>query len=283
MKLSALVDDRYLPHARRTLKPRTVAEYDRLLRVLILPVLGTRQIEKLSLEDVEELHSKRSNTPVQANRALAVLSAVLQYAAGRHLIPANPCRGAHRNREQAKERFLTADEGARLLAVLETGTDPCTILVQLLLLTGARPGELLSARWEWLQGSVLRLPDAKTGARPVYLSPAALRAVARLSASLSGPIFPPLDLRRGWARISAAAGISGVRLYDLRHTFASAALGAGVSLDIVGRLLGHRKAQTTLRYAHLAPEAALDAATRATERLGNYNRRPSEQPKAEIT
>ena len=270
MNIANLIE-RWRAHAQRRLKSRTLAEYDRLISRLILPALGEHQGERLTLEEVEKWHIGIPGA-VQANRALAVLSAILGHAAQRGLIPANPCRGSHRNRERNRERFLTPAESTRLCQLLDSSISPCTRLVHLLLLTGARPGELLTARWEWVQGSVLRLPDAKTGARNIYLSPAALRVMAAHPgepAPQNGPIFPAgLDIRRAWARIARAAGLEGVRLYDLRHTFASAALGAGVSLDVVGRLLGHRKAQTTLRYAHLAPDVALDAAARAAARMG---------------
>jgi len=100
------------------------------------------------------------------------------------------------------------------------------------------------------------------------LPPAACAILDDLTV-VNGRYFPAgMDLRRAWVRILRAAGVPVARMYDLRHTFASSALAAGVGLDIVGRLLGHRKAQTTLRYAHLAPDTGLAGALAATQRMG---------------
>lgn len=268
MNLRELVDERYLPHARRTLKPRTVAEYERLFLRTILPALGDRALGRLTLDAIEKWHAGM-DAPIEANRALAALSAALTYAVDRRLLAANPARGVHRNRESAKERFLTPDECARLLAAARAWKDPRARFVELLLLTGARPGELADAVAAWRDGAALRIPDGKTGARTIFLSAAACAVLSALPARADGRLFPPdMDVRRAWERLASDAELTGVRLYDLRHTFASSALAAGVPLDVIGRLLGHRKLQTTLRYSHLAADTALEGVARAAERMG---------------
>ncbi len=269
MNLSLFIQDFYLPAARRSLKPRSLVETVRLINRHIRPLLGDTPVKLIGPADVEKLHRRLEDTPVQANRAHAALSAIMTTAMRNQLIASNPCTGTRLNRETPKERFLSKAETDALCRVLITSGDIRAKFVYLLLLTGARPGELRDARREWVQGSVLRLPDAKRGPRPIYLSPPALSLILWLPARSDGRLFPErMGMQRGWDKFSEAAGFKGVRLYDLRHTFASAALGAGVGLDVVGRLLGHRKAQTTLRYAHLAPEVALDAAAKVAAQFG---------------
>src|SRR6185312_8944359 len=122
-------------------------------------------------------------------------------------------------------------------------------------------GEIWEARWDWLDGNVLRLPDSKTGAKPVYLPPEAMDvidALPRTSGTITG-IGPPYKL---WYKVRKAAGCPDLRLHDLRHSFASAGLAQGLSLAQIGELLGHASTQTTMRYAHLVEDAAHAAAAK---------------------
>jgi integrase len=268
MNLVHLFSTRYLPHARRTLKPRTVAEYERLAERVILPALGALALEAITLERVEEWHV---GTPgkVQANRALAVLSAALTYAADRGLLAANPCRGAARNRERGREFFYLPEQTRAILGAAAAWPDIRGRYVALTLLTGCRPDELLECTPAWRTAGAVRLPDAKTGARTLFLSPAAEAILDALAPGAGGRYFPAgMDLRRAWAGIAKAASVPPARRYDLRHTFASAALASGTGLDVVGLMLGHRKRETTLRYAHLAPDIGVNAAAAAAARMG---------------
>lgn len=152
--------------------------------------------------------------------------------------------------------------------------------MKLLLLTGARLNEVLTAKWSWVDWTrnVIDLPDSKTGQKPVYLSAAAVTVLklqqqnapeksVSTAIELSEFIFPGrsagkhmVNLRKPWLRVCERARIEGVRLHDLRHTAASIAVGEGASLPVIGRLLGHSQAQTTLRYAHVDADPALAVA-----------------------
>lgn len=217
------------------------------------------------MEDVETLHIT-VKAPVQANRALAVFSALLAYAVDRRLLPVNVARGIHRNREKGKEFFYNPTQCKAIVdTALKMGTMEAKYIA-LCLLTGCRPGELLESDASWRYGSVLRTPDGKTGSRTIYLSPAACAILDDLHADVR--YFPAgMSLRRTWERVCREAGVPRARLYDLRHTFASAALAAGESVAVIGQMLGHKKYQTTLRYAHLAPDVGLNAAAAAAERM----------------
>ncbi len=133
-------------------------------------------------------------------------------------------------------------------------------------------------RWEHvdLGGGRLLLPDSKTGrsARP-FAAPALALLDGLRERSGAGPwVFPAvrgpghfIGLQKAWGRIRARAGLADVRLHDLRHNLASVALASGESLYVTGKVLGHRKAHSTERYAHLADDPIRAAADRAAGRI----------------
>jgi hypothetical protein len=136
--------------------------------------------------------------------------------------------------------------------------------VRLLILTGCRLSEILTLQWSYVdvEAACLRLPDSKTGAKVVHLNAPALAVLAGLEREDGSPWVicggKPgahlINLEKPWRRIRAAAGIPDVRLHDLRHSFASVAVGLGEGLPMIGKLLGHTQVQTTARYAHLAAD-----------------------------
>lgn len=246
-------------------KGRTAEEYERILQAHIIPAIGSKRIVDVRRADVARLHAKLADAPYQANRALAVISAAWNWAA-RHdevAIADNPATRIGRYPEQGRERFLTPEELARLGEALASATvDPfAAAAIRLLILTGARLREILDAKWDQvdLGRGILFLADSKTGKKPVYLSAASQAVLAALPRIEGNPHIiagdkagaPRSDLKRPWAAVKAAAGLDGVRLHDLRHSFASIGAGASLGLPIIGKLLGHSQASTTARYAHL--------------------------------
>ena len=183
----------------------------------------------------------------------------------------NPCRGIRRYRRKGRERFLSDDEIRRLAATLSTHTrrQPLQVAaVRLLLLTGCRRGEILMLRWSDYREGHLFLRDSKTGPRTVWLSQPArnvLDALERTSrwvfpAPRTGGPHHGTWLERFWIEIRAEADLRDARLHDLRHTHASIALRQGETVLAIGRLLGHRSPETTLKYTHLADAMVRDAA-----------------------
>ena len=180
----------------------------------------------------------------------------------------NPCKGIRRYRRQGRERFLTAAEFRRLGAVLaRREPDRRVAVVRLLLLTGCRKSEILTLRWIDYREGNLFLADGKTGPRTVWLSSAARHVVDGLERR-SRWIFPsPAKdgalsgeaIGRFWRKARAEAGLQDVRLHDLRHSYASAALRRGETVLTIGRLLGHNDPGTTLKYTHLADAAVREA------------------------
>jgi integrase len=254
--------------------------------------------------DLDRLHASMGAMPGAANRALSLVSAIWNWAAKRDLVrfEENPAKGIERNPEKAKERFLSTVELGRLgdalrlaettglpYAVDEAGPkakhaakpekrlrriDPFAVAaIRLLLLTGARLREILHARWNEVDfdRGIIFLPDSKTGRKPLLLSAAAQAIIADLPRIEGNPYIiagagngPRADLKRPWAAITHAANLPGVRLHDLRHSFASIGAGASLGLSVVGKLLGHTQPQTTARYAHLDA----DPLRRAADTIG---------------
>ncbi len=255
-------------HVEAKRKDRTAAEYRRLLDKIILPVMGKKKVADVTRADVAKLHHAGRNAPYQANRTLAVLSKMMNLAEAWGIRPdgSNPCRHVEKNAERGRERLLSAAELARLGDALagHDGSPYVPAAIRLLLLTGARLGEVLGLQWSRIdfEHGEARLPDSKTGARTLHLSPPALAVLAGLPRIEGNPhvIVGQVDgaalvnLEKPWRAIRAAAGLPDLRLHDLRHAFASVGAMSGDSLLVIGRLLGHSQAATTARYAHLAAD-----------------------------
>ena len=281
--------ERYLEeHVAVRCKPRTEVLYRADVRRHLVPALGGTPVSAVSREEVAALHFRLRETPYAANRAVHLLARILDVAAEEGLRPPgapNPCRSVEKFRERRHERFLSEEEFRRLGRVLEAaaggggGASPAAVAaIRLLVLTGCRRSEILGLRWEHvdLAAGELRLPDSKTGARLVPLPPAAAEVIAELPRTpgnpwvISGrnPGAPLRNLQYPWEILRARAGLEGVRIHDLRHSFASRALALGESLPMIGELLGHRRVRTTARYAHLAREAVQSSASRVADSIG---------------
>ena len=266
-------------------KPSTRRSYETIWLSRLRPTFGGQRLQDIRRGEIDTFHKKLAATPYQANRALALLSKLLNLAEEWEWRDgANPCRHISKFKEHARQRFLTGDEIAEVRAasakLVNDGeiTASAANILELLLLTGARSGELASAQWQWVNWDMqmIELPDSKTGAKPIYLSNAAISVLRKQHARSQGQLFiyPGRskgkhihNLRKPWSRICKEVGLEGVRVHDLRHTAASLALGSGTSLAIVGRLLGHTQVQTTLRYAHLDRDPALRAANSIGEQV----------------
>lgn len=284
MTLADLATKFMAEHVEAKRKPRTVEGYRDLLDRLIVPFLGKLDAGAISRSDVARLHHSLRQKPYQANRALAVLSKLFSWAErhGYRAEGTNPCRHVEKYREQARERFLSEAELARLGEALKAakveGTDPYALAaIRLLIFTGARRGEVLELRWENVdfERAALWLPDSKTGRKPVYLSAPALETLANIPRIEGNPYVicgakdraHLVNLQKPWRAIAKRAGLEDVRLHDLRHSYASVAAAGGASLPIIGKLLGHTQPQTTARYAHLAADPVKAANEAVGERI----------------
>jgi integrase len=257
-------------------RDKSLLEDGKLLNRIILPALGDKKVQNVSRRDIENIHLKLQETPYQANRTMSLLSKMFSLAVSWGWCEKNPVQGIERYQEQKRDRWLDDVEMARLWVVLEKYSHYLTSFVfKLLLLTGARKGELLNATWDQfdLQKAVWTKPAHTTKQNKkehLPLSSNALKVLLQLKElhpSSCPFLFPgkvdgkPLqEIKKFWATVLKEADIENFRVHDLRHTHASHLVSSGLSLSIVGKLLGHTQASTTQRYAHLADEPLREAA-----------------------
>ncbi len=289
--VSALLEQFLAEHAEARLKPRSATEYRRLVTKLVPASMLRKPVIEADRTDLARLHHSLRETPYQANRLLAVLSKFFNWCERNGFRPdySNPARHVQKYKEDKRKRYLSekelADLGTALHHAEQQGEEDVYVIaaIRLLVLTGARLNEILTLRWDHvdLEGQCLRLEDSKTGAKVVYLNPAALEVLAALPRIEGNPHVicgrkegsHLVNLQKPWQRIREAAGLSDVHLHDNRHSFASFAVASGMSLPLIGALLGHSQPQTTARYAHLADDPLKAAVKVVGSKLGAVSRR----------
>ena len=272
----------FLERYARHWKPRTMTANAYLVRNHILPAFGHMTVDAIAVEHVRDWFASMAGKPGSANRAMPTLSVMMRMAElwGYRAHNSNPCKNTRRYKMKPKERFLTAEEMARLNAVLTRDEFWCphiVAIVRLLMLTGCRFGEIAALEWDWIRDRRIHLPDSKSGPRTVWRAAAARAGLAAIPRY--GPdcpyLFParpptrPIDnIAFQWDRIRDEAGLPGLRLHDLRHSWASTAAMNGVDMVTIAKLLGHALVETTERYVHLSDRSVADAADRVSNRIG---------------
>ncbi len=269
----ATLSERWLKeYVRPKLKPRTIADYERLLDQRILPRLGALPVTSVTKSDVIAFHASMANTSRRANYVISTTRALFTFAEEVGLRPpgTNPAKKIKMFRLGVRERFLSEEEIAKAADAIAKAEESGKIGpyaaagLRLALFTGARSGEITATEWthvDWMRKQI-RLPDSKTNEpRTIHLSPAAvevLKNIPRFGKYVIAGRYkddPHQNLSRAWIVAREFGGLQDVRLHDLRHSYASLAASRGVSLQMIGKLLGHKVPATTQRYAHLARDA----------------------------
>ena len=258
-------------------KPSTRKAQARVVSVRLLPAFGSLPLDRITRADVTRWFDQCSRTtPGAANRALNLLTRILNHAIVCGHLQTNPARGIKWNPGAKLTRFLSREEVRRLHHALDrhdharSSRAQQADVIRLLLLTGCRKSEILTLRWQDVDGDTLNLIDAKSGPRRVFLNVQARAILERQPRSESTYVFPapsnpdrPLSHHLPlWCAVRREAGIEDVRIHDLRHTHASHAVLQGVPLPVVSRLLGHKRPSMTLRYAHVGDRETEAAAER---------------------
>jgi integrase len=301
----------YLKDGCETKKASTIATDKGRIKRHIKPLLGRKRVKDLTPNDIRRFMSDiaKGKTAViaktgkhglarvtggkgTASRTVGLLGGILSFAVDEGVRTENPAIGIKRYPDSKGERFLSPAELARLGETMSNleGTEVLAVpVIRLLILTGCRKNEILSLKWSEVDFSIgcLRLADSKTGQKIVMLGAPALQTLASLPKQEgSDYVFPAMKgdkhyvgLPKAWERIRKQAGLDDVRLHDLRHSFASVGAGAGMGLQVVGKLLGHKDPKTTARYSHIADDPARAAADRIS---GNIAAAMNGEAEAEV-
>jgi integrase len=279
-------------HAEVKKRDKSIYEDNRMLDNIILPRMRTLRVSAVTRRNVEKLHNSLRKTPYQANRVLALLSKIFTFAMDGEMRKDNPAKGIERFREDRRETWFSREQLQALALALENYAEQdAADALRLLIVTGARPGEVIGAEWPMfdLDRAIWNKPSHHVKEKKIEhvpLTPAALGILRRMAEHKTGfHLFPGREpntarttLRNAWKQICKAAGLAteysvmgrrkkplrrwkpNVRVYDLRHTFASHLISRNWSLQLVGQLLGHTQAVTTERYAHVADTALRNVA-----------------------
>jgi integrase len=288
--------DLYLRNADGRIKPSTLAMDRSRIETHVKPLVGRLSVRSLTAADVERMKSqilagktakpraktgrggKAAGGPGVAARTLGMLATILQYAINLlHLIKENPARDVKKPADGKQRRFLTLDEIGRLGAVMRgseaAGENPVALAaIRLLLLTGFRRMEALALPKAWIdpQAHCIRFGDTKSGAQLRVIGAPAMRLLESLPTRAVSPWVFPGETGQGYfiglpkvlTRLCAKAGLEGITLHVLRHSFAATAAGMGYSELTIAGLLGHSAPGVTARYAHVPDAALVSAADR---------------------
>lgn len=290
MTFRTFFEERYLPQARIT--RRSLAAEISTVNRSILPVIGNTPLQDITRGQVTALlHglASKGQAATTVNRTLAHIKAIFNRAIEWEIdgIEKNPAKGIKPLPDRKRhERYLSPEEAHQLLdAVSQSHNKLLPYIVAFLLLTGCRKREVLDARWEHidLERGLLTVPLSKNGKpRHVPLSPAARNVLVKSRLIVTellgseeagnGWVFPNPKTRKpfgkiqnGWGKARERAELEGLRIHDLRHSFASALVNRGMTLYDVKEALGHSSMVTTQRYAHLAPQRLMQAVSAAQE------------------
>jgi integrase len=272
----------YLSGHATTKRPKSVKDDRAMLDGHILPRLGNRKVAAVSSHDIIRLRNSLEDRPYRANRVLSLLGKMFSIAMKQRWREDNPARDVGRFPEEKRDRWLSIGELSRLTETLDQNPNQnAANAIRLLILTGARRSEVLSATWDQFdfERGVWTKPSAHTKQKRtehVPLSAAALSLLSQMyeTTGEGGYLFPGnkpashlVEIKRFWSSVCRTADIENARLHDLRHTFASHLVSSGHSLVLVGRLLGHTQPQTTQRYSHIADDPLREAVNRFGEML----------------
>ena len=268
-------------------RPTTARNEEQRIENIIRPALGRLRLSSVGKRDVANLHFSLKATPYQANRVRSLLSAMFNFAIEQKLMVENPAKGIEKFHEDKRENWLTVEQIRAFRSALDGYQDQeAANVLRLLLLTGSRKSEALGARWECFdlrRGTWMKPSSSTKEKRQEYVS--LNEPTIQLLKSMmpnknpTGFLFPGTKggcrttIHRAWLQACKAAGLVEVeevkgkrrhkvlkyrllvRLHDLRHSFASHLISNGVSLQVVGKLLGHARPETTMRYSHVQDQA----------------------------
>ena len=260
-------------------------EAKRIYEKDIKPILGSTRVRAVAIEDAKRVRDRLADTPIQANRAVAVLSKMLRLAEtfgpeGHRwrALGSNPCQHVPRFKEHKRRRFAKPTEIQGLPAAMEkyVESSPSAVaFLYVMIFSGARPTEILRAKPDQVERverdgrvfGVLRIEEGKTGHRDVFLPPQALAALDNLPAKRANLVGRSTVPKAIWRKIRKEIGADDLWARDLRRTWATVGLSNGVAKGALGTLMGHADPKTTDIYAKLIEDTAHDTAASIADRM----------------
>ena len=246
-------------------KKSSLVRDENLIKGVVIPVFGKIRVADLNRSHLIKYHHSKKDTPIMANRFLALISTMMNLAEKWEYRPqnTNPCKYVDRYKEKKRQVYLSMDQlervGQAMRQLKNTESFYALSALKMLLVTGCRTSEILNLKRKYVDiaNNCINLPDSKTGARTIHLSPVAFDILNALPSEEGFVFRSPREnkrlttLRCLWKKICRIAELKDFRLHDLRHTYASFAVSGGFSLPIIAKMLGHADIKTTERYAHL--------------------------------
>jgi len=276
------VEQSYMPHV-KSYKRSWETDFS-LLKNHILPPLGNMHLDEVTLRHMVDLfsHHRLTHKPGSTNRIIILCRYIFNCAIKWETAGAtkNPTKGIDLFQENnQRERYLSEEEAQALFAELEKSeARSLKYIIAMLLLTGARKGEVLQAQWKDfdLKRRIWTIEFNKSGkVRYIPLSDGVLQLLAGVPKLEGCPyVFPNHNTKKpfkqiynSWNTARKKAGLADVRIHDLRHSFASFLINSGRSLYEVQKILGHTQIKTTQRYSHLSQDSLIAAANTATKSI----------------
>jgi integrase len=257
-------------------KPATAKDYKGRIRRVLLPEFRGRRVADITAEMVRALVRKKKANPIEANRAVAVLSKMMARAIELQMRTDNPCAGIKRNRENVRERWLDEHDLPRFLAALAKQDGPHADLIRFLTVSGWRVSEARMMRWDMvdLPRMIVNLPDTKTGKATRHLSTDAAtiidRQPRRVGFVFSARGSTPVDYRKTLHLLHAiciVAGIDRITPHVLRHTAATWAAVEGAEAHELRAAFGWKTLAMTARYVNKSESLARRGAERAARAI----------------
>lgn len=243
----------------------------------LLREFGAMKAEAIKPKDIESWLTANTRTPATANRFRALLSLIYRQGIRNQRIAVNPARAVSQRAENnGRIRWLRPEEESRIRKVMEKTCPQFRPAFDFALNTGLRAGEQFNLKWSDvdLDRKQLTIPLSKNGtSRHVSLNDEAMAALRSLKeASLGSPYVFENSLGRRMGTIQRwfqpvlkEAQVDGFRWHDLRHTFCSRLVMAGVGIGVVQKLAGHKTIAMTARYTHLSQDSEMEALRRMAE------------------
>lgn len=281
-------------------KPNTEYVYGRLWRQYLLPRFGREKIAEVTRDGLTKFHGELSDHPRTANMCLGVMRVALNMAVEKGWIAKNPALNMKQYPERRRQMILTPAQMKTLIAVMDRQPErrwASVFIYKLLLFTGLRLREWACAEWSWIneEAGTLSLPDTKTGARVVQLGDEVKIILRQIKSHPEAhPVWVfPNETREGplkhpyncWDDVVRDSGLKGLRLHDLRHTYASYSLMSGANIKEVQQMLGHKTLRTTERYVGVFDETIRAAQSRSASVImdaalsGQLPDRPAAKPR----